>query len=138
MPETISKEENEEVVETINVSEEIVKTLLAKMKKKKIEKDLEVGSMELQLRDLQEDLHIKSLPFDQAINEMKEEIIKLMPDIARTIKTNDGQAGYRKGSKRISYDAKALDAIKDLDISLAIQPFRKETEVKPSVSIDIY
>ena len=130
----IQKEEPE----VIYAGEEAIKIMLAKLRKIKVQRDVAVGSIELQLQELKDELHQKSLPFDQMAEVIETEIKDLMPAIARTVKTENGAALYRKGSLRVSYDSKALDACNDEYIKLAILPYRKETSVKPSISIEVY
>jgi len=136
--ENITKQEQETQPEIIYANEEAVKILLAKMRKIKLERDVIVGSLELQLQELKDELHIMSLPFDQMTEAIEMEIKDLMPEIAKTVKTEHGAALYRKGSLRISYDAKALDACPDEYVRNTILPYRKETPVKPSISIEVY
>lgn len=59
-------------------------------------------------------------------------------EIQDTIKTEDGQAVYRKGNIRVSYNKDILDAIQDNKIREAIEPARKEIKTKGSVKIEIY
>ncbi len=139
MTETIETEEKkEQEPEIIYAGEETVKVLLAKLRKIKVEKNVAVGSLELQLQEIQDELHLKSMPFDHTTHAIEEEIKMLMPAIAKTVKTENGAASYRKGSLRISYDSKALDACNDEYVKETILPFRKETPVKPSISIEVY
>jgi len=130
----IQKEEPE----VIYAGAEAIKILLAKMRKIKVQRDVAVGSIELQLQELKDELHQKSLPFDQMAEVIETEIKDLMPAIARTVKTENGAALYRKGSLRVSYDSKALDACPDEYVRNTILPYRKETSVKPSISIEVY
>lgn len=129
--ETEKQEEQEKEPEMIYAGEEAIKIMLAKLKKIKAERNVAVGSLELQLQELQS-------PFDHMTLVIEAEIKNLMPAIAETIKTENGAALYRKGSLRVSYDAKALDACNDEYVKLAILPYRKETPVKPSISVEIY
>ena len=131
----IQKKEEPEV---IYAGAEAIKILLAKMRKIKVQRDVAVGSIELQLQELKDELHQKSLPFDQMAEVIETEIKDLMPAIARTVKTENGAALYRKGSLRVSYDSKALDACPDEYVRNTILPYRKETSVKPSISIEVY
>ena len=136
--ETEKQEEQEKEPEIIYAGEETVKVLLAKLRRIKLEKDFAVGSLELHLQEIKDDIHSKALPFDQQSEAIETEIRTIMPAIARTLKTENGAALYRKGSLRISYDSKALDACNDEYVKLAILPYRKETSVKPSISIEVY
>lgn len=139
MTETLQTEQIEkQETEIIYAGEETVKTLLNKLKKLKLEKDVAVGSLELNLQELKDEIHQKSMPFDQQATAIEAEIKSIMPGIARTIKTEYGAANYRKGSIRVSYDSKALDACIDEYVRNAILPYRKETPVSPSVSIEVY
>ena len=139
MTETIETEKREEQEpEVIYAGEEAVKFLLAKMRKIKVQRDVAVGSLELQMQELKDELHQKSLPFDQMTEAIETEVKELMPEIAKTVKTENGAALYRKGSLRVSYDAKALDACNDEHVKFAILPFRKETSVKPSITVEVY
>jgi len=139
MSETIETEKQEErETEIIYAGEETIKVLLAKLRKIKVVRNVAVGSLELQLQEIQDELNQKSLPFDNMMQAIEKEINDLMPAIARTIKTEHGAASYRKGSLRVSYDSKALDACNDEYVKLAILPYRKETPVKPSISIEVY
>jgi len=144
MPETIETEKKEETQEKekepeiIYAGAEAIKFLLAKLRRIKAERNVAVGSLELQLQELQAELHQKASPFDHMTLVIEEEIKTLMPEIAKTVKTENGAALYRKGSLRISYDAKALDACNDEHVKFAILPYRKETITKPSISIEVY
>jgi len=142
MPETIETEKKEEVQEKepeiIYAGAEAIKFLLAKLKRIKAERNVAVGSLELQLQEIQDELHQKASPFDHMTLVIEEEIKTLMPEIAKTVKTENGAALYRKGSLRVSYDAKALDACNDEHVKFAILPFRKETTVKPSITVEVY
>jgi len=133
-----TQKQEEQEPEIIYAGEETVKVLLAKLRKIKVEKNVAVGSLELQLQELKDEMHQKSLPFDQMTEVIEAEIMDIMPAIAKTVKTENGAALYRKGSLRVSYDSKALDACSDEYVKNTILPFRKETPVKPSVSIEVY
>jgi len=136
--ETEKQEEQEKEPEIIYAGAEAIKFLLAKLKRIKAERNVAVGSLELQLQELQAELHQKASLFDHMTLVIEKEIKTLMPEIAKTVKTENGAALYRKGSLRISYDAKALDACNDEHVKFAILPYRKETVVKPSVSVEVY
>lgn len=142
MTETIETEKQdmkeEPEPEIIHAGAEAIKILLAKLKRIKAERNVAVGSLELQLQELQDELHQKSFGFDHMTEVIEAEIRDLMPEIAKTVKTENGAALYRKGSLRVSYDSKALDACPDEYVKLAILPYRKETPVKPSISIEVY
>ncbi len=129
--ETIQTEKQQP--EIINASEESVKVLLAKLRKIKIEKDVAIGSDLLHLQELQDEIHTKSLPFDQQHDTVVVEIRSIMPAIAKTMKTADGMVSYRKGYTKVSWDTKALDACTDDYVMRAILPYRKVTEVAPSI-----
>ncbi len=120
-------------VEVINAGEETVKVLLAKLRKLKVEKDVAVGSLLLNLQELQDEIHVKAMPYDHQSEQIAAEIKNLMPAIARTIKTEHGAVSYRKGYTKVSWDTKALDACTDEYVKIAIQPYRKETIVAPSI-----
>ncbi len=132
------QEQKKETVEVINASEDSVKVLLAKLKRIKAQKDEAVGGLVQDLLDTQEELRQKSASFDQESEKIEAQIKELMPAIAKTIKTEYGAANYRKGSVRTSYDTKALDACLDEYVKTAILPYRKETTVAASVSIEVY
>ena len=136
--ETEKQEEQEKEPEIIYAGAEAIKILLAKLKKIKAERNVAVGSLELQLQEIQDELHQKTFGFDHMTLVIEAEIRDLMPEIAKTVKTENGAALYRKGSLRVSYDAKALDAITEPYVQGLILPFRKETAVKPSISIEVY
>lgn len=137
MPDTITTEQIEKKPEIIYAGEETVKELLARLKKLKVQRDFACGSMELVLQDLQEELRKTSLPFIQQEEVLEEEVKKLMPAIARTIKTENGAALYRKGYSKITYNTDALEDLQG-DIKEAILPFRKESQVAPNVRIEVY
>jgi hypothetical protein len=118
--------------------EDSVKTLLGKLQKLKIEKDVAIGSLLLNMQELQEEIGTKSAPFDSARFAIEEEIKSLMPSIAKTIKTEYGAANFRRSSVRISYDAKALDACPDEYVKAVILPYRKETPVASLISVEVY
>jgi len=136
--ETEKQEEQEKEPEIIYAGAEAIKILLAKLKKIKAERNVAVGSLELQLQEIQDELHQKTFGFDHMTLVIEAEIRDLMPEIAKTVKTENGAALYRKGSLRVSYDAKALDACNDEHVKFAILPFRKETSVKPSITVEVY
>lgn len=131
--------EEEQGVEVIYTKEEdAVKAMLSKLRNLKIQKDVAIGSLLLQLQELQDEIHVRTLPYDHESEKIEAEITALMPAIAKTIKTENGAANWRKGSVRTSYDYKALDAISDEYVKQAVLPFRKQTEVAASVSVEIY
>ena len=136
--ETEKQKEQEKEPEIIYAGAEAIKIMLAKLKRIKAERNAAVGSIELQLQEIQDELYQKTSPFDHMTLIIEEEIKDLMPAIAKTVKTENGAALYRKGSLRISYDSNALDACTDEYVKLAIMPFRKETPIKPSISIEVY
>ncbi len=129
--ETIIKEKQE--VEVINAGEDAVKVMLAKLRKLKVEKGFALGNLEVQLQEIQDAIHQVCLPFDQQSEVIAAEIKNLMPAIAKTIKTEHGAVSYRKGYTKVSWDTKALDACTDEYVKQVILPFRKVTEVAPSV-----
>ncbi|MFH1769099.1 MAG: hypothetical protein ABH833_00335 [Parcubacteria group bacterium] len=106
--------------------------------KSKLEREVEVGSLELQLHELRDEILNKASTFDHESEVIEAEIKELMPAIARTIKTEHGSAKWRKGSVRISYDTKALDACIDEYVKATILPYRKETQIAPGISIEVY
>lgn len=130
------EKEAEELIYT--KEEDAVKALLSKLKKIKVEKDVAIGSLLLQLQELQDEIHIRALPYDHESEKYEAEITALMPAIARTIKTDAGAANWRKGSVRVSYDYRALDAINDEYVKQVVLPFRKQTEVAANVSVEVY
>lgn len=111
---------------------EAVKELLTKLKDVYAELALIDSQIPQDVKD-----NIQSL--EDKAKAIKEEIKELVSfEVQESIKTNDGQAIYKKGSKRIIYDSKLLDAIQDKTIREAIEPARKETQVKGSVQIEVY
>ncbi len=129
--ETIQKEKPQ--IEVINAGEETVKILLAKLRKLKVEKDVALGSLLLPLQELQDEIHIRALPYDHESEQIVAEIKSIMPAIAKTMKTADGAVSYRKGYTKVSWDTKALDACTDEYVKVQIAPYRKVTDVAPSV-----
>ena len=127
----VEKEKPE--VEIINAGEDAVKILLAKLRKLKVEKDVAIGSLLLNLQELQDEIHVRAMPYDHESEVIAAEIKNLMPAIARTIKTENGAVSYRKGYTKVSWDTKALDACTDEYVKQAILPYRKVTEVAPSI-----
>jgi hypothetical protein len=69
------------------------------------------------------------------INTLEKEIKADVSEIGKSIATSVANANYRKGYVRTSWDSKKLDgyAIANPDVL----KFRKETVVKPSVSIKL-
>lgn len=118
--------------------ENTVKFLLSKLRLVKAARNVELGYLELQLQELQDKIHQNSLPFDIQSETIELEIKRLMPAINKTIKTEHGAALWRKGSTRVSYDTKALDACADEYVRTTILPYRKVTPVSPSMSIEVY
>ncbi len=132
------KQEEKQEIETVNMSEASVKVLLEKLKRNKAAKDQAVGGLVQNLMDTQEELRQKAAPFDHEAEKLEAEIKELMPAIAHTIKTENGAASYRKGSVRVTYSAKELDAIPNKAVWEYIQPYRKESTVAASTNIEIY
>ena len=120
------------------VNEQEVKILLSELQRIKTKKELAVGSLKLQIQELEEELEQVSRPFDHQSKVIEDDIKTMMLSIGHTIKTERGAANWRKGSTRVTYDYKALDAISDDIIQDVICQFRKETKVEPSVSIEVY
>lgn len=129
-----------EMAEIIFAGEESVKALLVKMQKLNTEKTLAIGSLDMRMKDLQEELRQTALPFNQQLDALEFEIKNLMPAIAHPIQTESGKVSYRRGYKKITYDSKALDLICTIreDIKGVIQQFRKESETAASVGIEIF
>lgn len=59
-------------------------------------------------------------------------------EVQESIKTEDGEAIYRKGHKLVTYNGKALDSITDDKVRKEIEKYRKETETKGSARIEVY
>lgn len=128
------QEEKQQGVEVIYTKEEdAVKALLAKMRKLKVEKDVAIGSLLLRLQELQDEIHVRALPFDHESEKIEVEITALMPAIAHSVKTENGAVSFRKGYVKVSWDTKALDGVADEYVKTAILPFRKETQIAPSI-----
>ncbi len=132
------KQESAQSTETLNLSESSVKTLLAKLKRIKAQKDQALGGLVQNMMDTQEELRQKSAPFDQEAEKIEAEIKDLMQHVQKTVKTENGAASYRRGSLRVSYDAKQLDAIVNKLVQEHIAPFRIETITASSVSVVVY
>lgn len=111
---------------------EAVKELLTKLK--------EANDLKKLLKDGLDQEILESIEMcDDKIEIIQKEIKELVSfEVQETIKTSDGQAIYRKGNKRITYDSKMLDFIEDKIIRTAIDPARKETQVKGSVTVEVY
>jgi len=74
-------------------------------------------------------------PFDTQIADIETEIKKAAIVAKHSFKTKYGKVGYRKGYIRTSWDTKML-----LGYAVAhkeVLEFKKETEIKPSVTIKI-
>ena len=119
-------------------NEQEVKNLLSELQRIKTKKELAVGSLKLQIQDLEEELEQQSRPFDQESKAIEAGIKELMLAVGHTVKTEQGAANWRSGSVRVTYDYKALDAIEDESIQDAICKHRKETTVSPSVTVEVY
>jgi len=120
------------------VAEADIKNLLAELRKIKAEKDIACGSLIIQLAEIQEELRRAGLPFDWKSEKIEASIKDMLPAVGHTIKTEYGSANFRKGSVRVSYDYKALDACPDEYVKQAILPYRKETLVSSSISIEVF
>ncbi len=120
------------------IAEADIKVLIAELRKVKAEKDIACGSLIIQLQEIQEELRQAGLTFDHKSEVIEATIKDMMPSVGHTIKTQYGAAKWRSGSTRVSYDTHALDACSDDYVRVAILPYRKETTVAPSISIEVY
>lgn len=80
-----------------------------------------------------------SAPLGIKSAEIQEKIKKLILLRGKSLKTGSGNATYRKGAIRRSWDLDKLDQICDTDgiVKAKIWNFRKETEGEPSVTIKV-
>ena len=133
-------QEEKQEPEIINVSEESIKALLVKLRTLKVQKDVAIGSLLLHLQELQDEIHVRALPYDHESEVIVAEIKSLMPVIAHSMQTEHGKVSYRKGYTKVTWDNKALDTVcaSREDIKAVILPYRRTTAIEPSVSIDIY
>jgi hypothetical protein len=135
---TVSKEDAEKAsseAEVINIAEDSIKVLLNQLQKVKIEKDVAVGSLILNLKEQEEELQKQSAPFDQEMSILQRKIMELVPSVAHSVKTESGSVSFRRGYTRASYDTDALDEFLEShqNIKRVIIQFRSETPVKSSV-----
>lgn len=134
----ISKEDEEKAAveaEIINAAEESIKVLLAKMQKVKLEKDVAVGSLALNLHEKQEELRQQAAPFDQEMERIAYQIQQLVPSVAKSVKTEFGAVSFRRGYTRASYDTEAMDEFLESHprMKKIFIQFRSETPVKASI-----
>lgn len=134
----LSKKDEEAALteaEVINIAEDSIKVLLNELQKVKIEKDIAVGSLLLNLKEQEEEFNKYSEPFDQKMVILQKKIMDLVPSVAHSVKTESGSVSFRKGYIRASYDTDALDQFLELHprIKHVIVQFRSETPVKSSI-----
>ncbi|MCZ7361927.1 MAG: hypothetical protein O8C58_01075 [Candidatus Methanoperedens sp.] len=115
-----------------------IKQMLTKMRNIKLKKETICGDIMIQIENLQEALDDLSRPFDHESNVLENQIKELMTSVQHTLQTEYGKVNYRKGSFRVSYNAKALDSIGDERVQRIIRQYRKETPVQASVSIEVF
>lgn len=126
-------------LQTIVLSpQEEIKALLLRLKLLKAKKDIICSPLMQEFIELQEKLNEKQQPFNAEAGEIEQRIKELIKSVGETIKTENGQASYKKGSVRVTYDRKGLDAIEDIKIRDTIDRYRKTTESEPSIKVEVY
>lgn len=83
---------------------------------------------------LDEEIAALSAPFEKEIAEREENIRNAVLVLEKSYKCDVGKVTYRKGYPRVSWDDKALQGYMSAGHP-EIEQFRKETFVKPSVTI---
>jgi len=96
--------------------------------------DIEIEVLNAKLIVAQGVRAIIAEPFVSPIAEREAHIKELMLDIGKTVKNECGTVSFRKGSIRTSWDSKALEGYAAGGHDEILQ-FKKETEIKPSVTI---
>lgn len=80
-------------------------------------------------------------PYRDALRELEAEIRPLITANAKTYKGDGAEARYRKGARRVTYDWRYVDTVRDVlhdilpETALCLDSARKETTGEPSVSI---
>lgn len=116
------------------------KEKLSALKRLKDDRARACRQLEEQVELLNMEIQEKGKPFDDQIAGIKQQLIARALEYGNSFRCNDGAISFRKGYKRVTYAAKALDAIcqrhplvKDL-----IWHNRTETEVAPAVTVEVF
>lgn len=116
------------------------KEKLSALKRLKEDRARACRQLEEQIEFLNLEIKEKGKPFDDRIADIKQQLVTKALDYGNSFRCNDGVINFRKGYKRVTYAAKALDIVclrhplvKDL-----IWHNRTETEVAPSASIEVF
>lgn len=117
-----------------------IKEWLALLKKARDDKNKVCENLEDQIKFLQEELDEKSRPFNNQMATIENEIRTLAIERGESFKCGHGAVSFRKGYPRITYSAKALDSLSKSNEAARqlIWPYRTETQVGPSVSIEVF
>jgi hypothetical protein len=60
--------------------------------------------------------------------------------LAHSFKCSDGEVTFKKCGVRVSYESRSIDKICSTDpgIRKLLLPFRKETQVSPSIKVEVF
>lgn len=100
----------------------------------------ECADVQLRMEDLEVEYHKKSAPFESQYQALEIEIKDMTTRLARSFKCSDGEVTFKKGGVRVSYESRSIDKICSTDpgIRKLLLPFRKETQVSPSIKVEVF
>ena len=96
--------------------------------------DIEIAELEAKLKSVRDVRNFKAEPYEVSIVSHQLLIKELVIIEGKTVKTEFGTVSFRKGSIRTYWDSKALEGYAAGGHDEILQ-FKKETEVKPSITI---
>ncbi len=101
--------------------------------------DLEISNREVELDVVRREREALAMPVRMAMASVEDTIRNTILENAAPFKCIYGQALYKKGYQRRSYDASALDKIcaTNETVKAFVWAFRKVSEVEPTVTIKV-
>jgi len=94
------------------------------------------ADLDAQIKELMKKRRAIAEPIEEEIEEHKQEVKSEVLKRGSTFKCDYGEAKFRKGYVRTSWDTKKMEGY-SADHPEILQ-FKKETQVKPNVTVSIY